>query len=611
MVQDLAKSIPGITKPDFCQYDEWADKYFTKLLINKSANAITVLMPSTMTEHVVAVRLILKDNCVFVYIHEPLGADDPIAHGIEDRIIEIVRRIYGDYDIYLLKPGYTLQKDVSCCTQFALELIQNLHEFKDIDGWIIDTALDAKALIHKAPVQRASRRSGGGTDTELSTRGADGQKFCVPVDKAHVQLLKGNQNKDLLPDTINAQAAGQSPSHSTKITLKQMEEFIDPPENTITLEQHYKKHTRSVSGKESGDTSSDVNLFATGTRYQNLMQWSDLNDRKITAAAMAQNPTKNPLTIAAASTLPTDNTSKKESISPVSSGVGHKRSQQEPPGEEGRLRKKRLKNSESELQTIVGVKNMKLPTADLMGLAASIIGSNNAQHESMAEEIKELKKVLKERGNYREEQLTLITSQSQQIKEQALAIKELTQKEAGLTEQATSLMQTIKDKGLAIEGLTQEKAGLTQKTENLTQTIKDQERVIEGLTQEKAGLTQKTGNLTQTIKDKDLATEGLTQEKAGLTQKTENLTQTIKDKDRVIEGLIQEKSGLTEQAASLVQTIKDKDLATEGLTQEKADLTQKSEDLTREIQTLKAGAERLNSAFQSWNDTLAGVHESN
>ncbi|UYM16529.1 coiled-coil domain-containing protein [Endozoicomonas euniceicola] len=290
MVQDLAAEATALPKPDFYKHKTTSPDPFQKLLTGKTEKKIldngkrvvttNLIVQSSSCEHMIHLRLIRDDgNNIFIYMHETLGPDNEIALNINDGVMSAIAGLYGNYNIYLLKPGFQLQKDASCCSQFALESMLTFHETSDLDEWIIKTAKDADALIHLPTGRRK--------DKEASEPQIKDDKFYISADKMHVQLLKSNQNRDLLRGNkkthklpTGTDKAEGKPYIAEEITDAQLDTVVDN-ETGQTLREHYQKHTVSVPDENNAGRLSDINLFATGLRYKNILKWEKLHKEKI------------------------------------------------------------------------------------------------------------------------------------------------------------------------------------------------------------------------------------------------------------------------------------------------------------------------------------------
>ncbi|MCW7552032.1 hypothetical protein NX722_05120 [Endozoicomonas gorgoniicola] len=288
MVEDLAAEATGLSKPDFYKHKKTTTDPFKKILTDKGEKTLdngkkvvttNLLVQSTSCEHIIHVRLIRDDdNNIFIYMHETLKPDDPVALNISDDVMNAVADMYYSYNLYLLKPGFELQKDSSGCSQLALESIIAFNETPDLDEWVIKTAKDAGALISQPKRKRREKADPASLIKD--------DKFYITADQMHAQLLKSNQNKALLPDSTeiprSSAHAGQTKSKqrkADKLTDTQLDTVIDKKTGQ-TLRKHYQKHTVSVPDEDNPGQTSDVNLFALGSRYQNILKWEDLQQKK-------------------------------------------------------------------------------------------------------------------------------------------------------------------------------------------------------------------------------------------------------------------------------------------------------------------------------------------
>ena len=288
MIQDLAAEATGLPKPDFYKHKKTTTDPFNKLLTDKGDKTLdngkkvvtaNLLVQSTSCEHIIHMRLIRDDDDnIFIYMHETLKPDDPVALNISDDVMNAIADVYSRYNIYLLKPGFQLQKDSSSCSQFALESIIAFSETPDLDEWLIKTAKDANAFIS---LPKRKRREKADPASLIKD-----DKFYITADQMHVQLLKSNQNKALLPDSteIPESSAG---ADQTKVKQRKVEKLTDTQLDTVidketgqTLRKHYQKHTVPVPDEDNPGQTSDVNLFALGSRYQNILKWEDLQQKK-------------------------------------------------------------------------------------------------------------------------------------------------------------------------------------------------------------------------------------------------------------------------------------------------------------------------------------------
>ena len=288
MVEDLAAEATGLSKPDFYKHKKTTTDPFKKILTGKGEKTLdngkkvvttNLLVQSTSCEHIIHVRLIRDDdNNIFIYMHETLKPGDPVALSISDDVMNAIADMYCSYNLYLLKPGFELQKDSSGCSQFALESIIAFNETPGLDEWVIKTAKDADALIS----QRKRKRGEKADPASL----IKDDRFYITADQMHVQLLKSNQNKALLPDSTeipkssaDADQAESKQRKVDKLTDTQLDTVIDKKTGQ-TLRKHYQKHTVSVPDEDNPGQTSDVNLFALGSRYQNILKWEDLQQKK-------------------------------------------------------------------------------------------------------------------------------------------------------------------------------------------------------------------------------------------------------------------------------------------------------------------------------------------
>ncbi|WP_354008945.1 hypothetical protein [Endozoicomonas lisbonensis] len=292
MIEDLAADATGLPKPGFYKKNKTTDDPFKKLLTSKNEKTLdndtkvvtaNLLVQSSSCEHIIHLRLIRDDsNNIFIYMHETLDPDNLVALNISDDVMNAIADIYSSYNLYLLKPGFPLQKDSSGCSQFALESIIAFHETPGLDEWIIKTAKDANALVPKIKKKRGEKSDPASLIKD--------DRFYIPADKMDVQLLKSNQNKALLPDSLGVPESPadnkpevelrkvqevQEVKKVQKLNDTQLDTEIDK-ETGQTLRQHYLKHIVSVPDEDNPGKTSNVNLFALGSRYQNIFKWKYL-----------------------------------------------------------------------------------------------------------------------------------------------------------------------------------------------------------------------------------------------------------------------------------------------------------------------------------------------
>ena len=323
MVQELAAEATALPKPDFYKHKTTTIDPFQKLLTGKTEKILdngkrvvttNLIVQSSSCEHMIHLRLIRDDsNNIFIYMHETLEPGSEIALNINDGVMDAVAELYSNYNIYLLRPGFQLQKDSSCCSQFALESMLAFHETSDLDEWIMKTAKDADALVHLPTVRRRNKAEPGSLIKD--------DKFYIPADKMHVQLLKSNQNIALLPDNTRAyklpagtDKAEVKPYNAENITDAQLDTVVDN-ETGQTLREHYQKHTVSVPDENNAGQTSDINLFATGLRYRNILKWDKLQKEKTQQAGIKRKTV--PVSVSAKT--------QKQKLSPYNESLKHLR----------------------------------------------------------------------------------------------------------------------------------------------------------------------------------------------------------------------------------------------------------------------------------------------
>ena len=230
-IQDLIKSKYGQSHvPLLCHYKMRDGDNFRTVLTGEGAR--NFLVPSETCEHTVVVRIVPDyDGSILVYIHETLGPDHAGGEALELRVIAAAQSAFVGHPIYLLKPGFTLQKDASCCTQFAYEAISAFASQKEgeMDSWLMSQAMDKDACINP------EAKKGKGTGRSL--RGKGEQPKAVDTRKDERFRVAATENMRML------WASSQD------------------------------KSVVSIKGDEH-------NFLATCRRYQSLLEWYKLKTHK-------------------------------------------------------------------------------------------------------------------------------------------------------------------------------------------------------------------------------------------------------------------------------------------------------------------------------------------
>ena len=243
MVSDLvALKRKNGQKPVVC-YDTANVQQALKQAFGKGGEetgAVSLIFCDQKFNHIVAVRILRKNDEALVYIHETLDPASEVAEEIREEILNAARPFFKQSTLACVSPGFTSQVDFSSCGVFACKAIRAFDKQPELDEWLWEQGKQPGRVLHKA--NEYNRR------LKLS----DLSPCLIPLKEMNARLLKNYQGDEqfLSPDQLAAMV-----SHKEQLTLG--EYLMDhQPCNAIT--DSYK-----------------ANLSATGKRYKYLLQWQE------------------------------------------------------------------------------------------------------------------------------------------------------------------------------------------------------------------------------------------------------------------------------------------------------------------------------------------------
>ena len=104
--------------------------------LNIKSTKLNLIFINTHSNHYVAVRVMLLDDKVIIYIHEPLQYDNDISVMIRNSIIGSVYKFFENKSIHAFTPTSTFQKDYTSCGVFSLKAIKAFNKNSNIDNWL-------------------------------------------------------------------------------------------------------------------------------------------------------------------------------------------------------------------------------------------------------------------------------------------------------------------------------------------------------------------------------------------------------------------------------------------------------------------------------------------
>ena len=267
MVQDLC---PSKNKPPICEHPEEIESLFHEMAASKAELSESLIASSYTSNHSAAIRVIVKGDDVFIYINETLDSHNPVAVSMRQYVMQAAQTAFRQKNTHIMAPGFKTQNDFSCCTLLTLTAIEAFEHTSDIDSWITKykEVPDARMWSARPKTNRSTRNA-----VTLEDLNSKSDIYFLPVKELPAVLLKDSQNKRL------------------EFTEKQNNTLVSTHPDTgadISLLDYTKLHTRTVP-VEGTNTTTEVNLSATGMRYQAVLKWEKLtnkNKRDITETAV-------------------------------------------------------------------------------------------------------------------------------------------------------------------------------------------------------------------------------------------------------------------------------------------------------------------------------------
>ena len=240
MILDLAEAqSKGKIRPPLCQsVDDMQQilETFVHSTHGDKSKAMSVVIYDDHSNHFVAVRLLIQDNKLLVFINESLDRNNSAAQCLKDMVVKGIHKTKPTQQIILLTPDFKSQKDFSSCGVFTLKTFRAFEKNPNLDQWLWKQAKEC----NNTPDNKTQR--------------------LIPLKNMPAHLLKSYQGD------------------KTKLSTEQLQTPID--KHGTTLEDYFKKH-RPVNDSETGGK---TNLATTGKRYKYLLQWMALRPTSLCTA---------------------------------------------------------------------------------------------------------------------------------------------------------------------------------------------------------------------------------------------------------------------------------------------------------------------------------------
>ena len=263
--------------PATCEYDTRMTDAFCQLFTKKGNRAQNLLISSTSSEHAVAVRVIPRkdentgEKKIFIYIHETLKPGDKVVQVVEERILKTALSAYRGHSIYVVKPDFQMQMDSSCCSLFALQAFLVFEQDSELDEKIIELAEAREnektsktvCINGHAGLPGTTRRSHKQKEKNIGY--LEDESHYLSVTEMPAKLLMCNQNKGLFEGKDGEKNKGK------------LDESVDT--SGTTLREHFERHEYEVECLVGTKSTSRVNLYATGLRYQSLLREQALKEK--------------------------------------------------------------------------------------------------------------------------------------------------------------------------------------------------------------------------------------------------------------------------------------------------------------------------------------------
>ena len=266
------------SKPLLCTNHE-PGLAFKELSKQTPPYAKNLLITTISNEHSVAVRVVNYGENLLVYIHETLGSKNTLTIKTEESILDAVRSTFPDNKIYVLKPGFVMQKDSNSCTTIALHSMKvfasdsedgmNKDQPVSLDAEIMELARRKEAVFHNGSQKKRATRQNTEQIEYLKE-----PRFLIPVEEMPPSLLMCNQNVQLLdPDNWKQSESQRKKILTSQVRFKRTKTDTDYYDKT--LDDHFKEHTYKTS-----ESSSEINLYATGLRYSEMLKalWNPVDE---------------------------------------------------------------------------------------------------------------------------------------------------------------------------------------------------------------------------------------------------------------------------------------------------------------------------------------------